>query len=558
MLDLANKNVMRLYFALRWRAKRLFRAIPETASRWRRLLVTLAFYTKLSKKLLPATALKIKAKEALSSNVLEAADLAQRVLETAPSVDNMRWACMMLWNAGQICEAHRILSAIPEARLTAAEKERALQIRGAFELYTNAPVIPNCPQVKNYTPIARRIMYVASSSQPYHISGYTTRTHHLLQALKNAGWIMHCVTRPGYPMDRPDAQGIDSPVVNSVDGVVYERVFGKHRREVQYDLYIQEAAAALITAAIRIKPAVIHAASNYEAGLPALIAARYLGIPFCYEVRGLWEYTAASKKPGWEHTERFDLDRMMEAHVAKNADQVFTLTRALANELVHRGVSETRIELLPNAVDLEHFKPRLRDDCLAEELGIGRDTFICGYIGSIVKYEGLDDLLTAFRAVADKIKNAKLLIVGAGNELPALYQRAERLGLASHVVFTGRVPHAEVLRYFSLLDVVVLPRKPYAVCKLVSPLKPFEAMAMRLPLIVSDVDALSEMFEHGETALIHEAGDHESLADAIIKLAENPSLRSYLSENAFKQVRPNSQWNKVVMPVSEFYGRTST
>jgi glycosyltransferase involved in cell wall biosynthesis len=322
---------------------------------------------------------------------------------------------------------------------------------------------------------------------------------------------------------------------------------------VSYDQYLREAADRLELAARSLRPVLIHAASNYEGALPALIAARRLGIPFCYEVRGLWEYTAASKRPGWEQTERFELDRRLEAHTAAHADRIFTLTKALAAELVSRGVPENRIELLPNAVNLSFFQKAERDLELAGELGVGADTFVCGYIGSVVKYEGLDDLIAAMPALVQFAPDCKLLVVGGGDELTNLREQAALLGVSNYVVFTGKVPHADVLRYFSLLSAIALPRKPYTVCKLVSPLKPFEAMAMQVPQVVSDVDALGEIFEEGETALFHKAGDPDSLAQAMIQLAASPALRKLLADNAFEWVKKNGQWDDVVAPVTKFY-----
>jgi glycosyltransferase involved in cell wall biosynthesis len=232
---------------------------------------------------------------------------------------------------------------------------------------------------------------------------------------------------------------------------------------------------------------------------------------------------------------------------------VFTLTKALASELIRRGVSECRIDLLPNAVNLSFFKKEERDQVLAEKLGIGSNTFVCGYIGSIVKYEGLDDLIAAMPALIQQFHDSKLLVVGDGDELVNLREQAAQLGVTNRVIFTGKVPHADVTRYFSLLSAIALPRKPYTVCKLVSPLKPFEGMAMRVPLVVSDVDALGEIFVHGETALLHKAGDPGSLAGAMIQLAESPGLRQHLADNAFSQVSQESQWSQVVRCVESFY-----
>lgn len=572
MLGLTPKKLyLRLYWALRWRAKKLLPGPVRRLIRWfERLLgwryraaldayevegieTACELVESLKKAPLRAKAYQVLARRELARDVLSAADLARKSLQLDASQDNRLRNCMTLWDAGVIQETSALLEGLPESALSLAEQEKALQILGAQRLYNCLPEIPGVAMPGDYIADPQCILYVASSSRPYHTTGYTTRTHHLLESLKAQGWAVHCVTRPGYPADRPDSRNLDAAALNFIDGVPYERLPGQHRREVPYDQYLLQAADVQEQTARRLRPALIHAASNYEAALPALIAARRLGLPFCYEVRGLWEFTAASKKAGWEQTERFALDRMLETHAASHADKVFTLTRALASELVRRGVAEERIALLPNAVNLEFFKPLESDQALARQLGLGPDTFVCGYVGSVVKYEGLDDLIAAMPALLRRVPDSRLVVVGDGDELANLREQAERLGVSARVTFTGRVAHAEVTRYFSLFSAIALPRKPYTVCKLVSPLKPFEAMAMRVPLVVSDVDALGEIFEHGETALLHKAGDADSLAEAMIRLAESPALRQRLADNAFAQVSRCSQWSQVIRPLGDFY-----
>jgi glycosyltransferase involved in cell wall biosynthesis len=221
------------------------------------------------------------------------------------------------------------------------------------------------------------------------------------------------------------------------------------------------------------------------------------------------------------------------------------LTTALADELVQRGVQRDRISLAPNGIDPQAFRPIERDSAAAAEMGLTDDAFVVGYIGSVVAYEGLDDLLGALRVLAHQYPNLRVIIVGDGDIRMPLEQKSKEYGVADRVIFTGKVPPDAVSRYFSLFDAIALPRKPYQVCRLVSPLKPLEAMAMNVPMIVSDVEALAEMLEHGISALVHKAGDPESLATAIEALIIKPELGPQLAFKAREQMLPTRTWSNI-------------
>ena len=485
-------------------------------------------------------------RHAMKVNVLDAAVFARTVAEVDKRLARQQWSALAAWDAGDINFSFGLLKTIEatdEGSIPVLEKVR--QIKGSWHLFNELPKIPLEKPHSVYTPQSKKVLYVASSSLPYHYTGYTSRTHHLLRAIQAKGWSVHCITRPGYPTDRPDTKGLTEELIHEIDGLIYERVPGNNRREVRYDHYLAEAADKIEQIALRLKPSIIQAASNYEAGLPALIAARRLGIPFVYEVRGLWEYTAASKKPGWEHTERFELDKRLEGHVASHANHVFTLTTAMAEELVSRGASNDKISLVANAIDPSQFTTIDQDEQLKQELGINSDDFVVGYVGSIVAYEGLDDLVTAINLVKKKFSRIKLIIVGDGDVRAELEQMSINAGLTRHITFTGRVTPNEAKKYFSLFDVTALPRKPFQVCNLVSPLKPLEAMITKVPMVVSDVPALAEMVEHEKTALIHKSGNPQSLADALLKLALQPQLREDLANEAYKRVIVDRTWSNV-------------
>jgi glycosyltransferase involved in cell wall biosynthesis len=202
--------------------------------------------------------------------------------------------------------------------------------------------------------------------------------------------------------------------------------------------------------------------------------------------------------------------------------------------------------VVPNAVDPERFTPRPRDEALAARLGFSRGETVLGYVSSMVAYEGIEHLIEATRTLRDRGRRVRLLLVGDGEERGSLEDLAARLGLLEGGVvrFTGRVPHREVGAYYSVIDVFVVPRTNDRVSQLVTPLKPYEAMAMERCLVVSGVGALLEIIEAGETGVSFRPEDPTSLADAVEPLLADPTERARLGANAREWVVANRTWQR--------------
>jgi hypothetical protein len=186
------------------------------------------------------------------------------------------------------------------------------------------------PAPAAYEPEPGSLLYVAASALPYHTSGYTTRTHEVVRALRDAGARVHAHTRPGYPWDRKDRLTDAAGEETMVDDVLYRHAQApaNNRPVLQYTL---QAAPVIEAAAARHRVAVIHAASNHVNALPALLAARKLGIPFQYEMRGLWELTRVSRQPGFEGSQAYKQGLQLEGLVARNADRLFVISEQLGS-----------------------------------------------------------------------------------------------------------------------------------------------------------------------------------------------------------------------------------
>jgi glycosyltransferase involved in cell wall biosynthesis len=402
-------------------------------------------------------------------------------------------------------------------------------------------------------PIPGRLCYVLHNSLPQASGGYATRSHGLAMALDKTGYEMIAVTRPGYPQDLPGSGQPDAADL-SIDGVRYCRIaYPQRRRQVPLGAYMDASIQEFEKCFRRYRPAAVMAASFYTSALPALIAARRLDIPCIYEIRGLAELTFVSRNPAYRHTPDYETSVRMECETANIADHVFTLTAAMRAIMEDRGVPGDRITVLPNACDSARFSPRPRDEVLAERLDLPAGVPVIGYVGSIVDYEGLDDLMQACSQLNSRDQAFRLMIVGSehavSNEEGAL-TRALRIaadagGFSDWLRMVGRIPHERVDDYYSLIDIVPYPRKPWPVCEAVTPIKPFEALALGKAVVVSSVAALKEVIRHGETGLVFEKGNVNSLADALQTLIEQPGLRVRLGAQGRRFVQQAREWTPV-------------
>jgi glycosyltransferase involved in cell wall biosynthesis len=272
-----------------------------------------------------------------------------------------------------------------------------------------------------------------------------------------------------------------------------------------------------------------------------------MGIPVVYEARGFWEETWASHPwHGFDEaiaTDHYRMTREIETHVMRESDAVVTLSETMKAAIVERGVAAERIVVVPNAVDVETFSPRPRDDALAARLGLEPGVPVVGYVSSLNAYEGIRYLLEAAARLRSRGRSLRVLIVGDGQDRPALETRARELGLDDGtLLMPGRVAHDEVLGYYSLIDVFVVPRTADRVSQLVTPLKPFEAMALERAVVVSDLPALREIVQPGETGLTFRAEDADDLATVVEGLLDDPSLRERLGRQAREWVLANRTW----------------
>jgi len=411
------------------------------------------------------------------------------------------------------------------------------------------------PLDRHWDPLPGRVLYYANQTLPHHSSGYAIRTHWLARALRDRGWDLSVQARLGYPNDRYDFTGVRTAASSTaIDGVPYRFTpEGRHRRSIAD--YQTASVGTLADHCAKLRPSILHAASNYTGGLAATEVARRLGIPSVYEVRGLWHMTRGAAQPEYLDSDHYRMIERLEVQAAMHADHVFTITEAVREVLIQGGVSANKISILPNAVDADVFVPRARDPELEARWRVQGKTTI-GYIGAFKDYEGLDNLLEAAALVRHRVGDSfVLLLVGDGESMGDLITLSRRLDLTKIVRFTGRVDHHEAPDYYALCDIVAFPRKGLRVCEVVSPIKPFEAMAAQKAVVVSDVRALTEIVHHDQTGLIHRKDDVNSLTEQLERYLRDPSLRKKLAQNGRDWVVEHRTWSQISDKVDRVYRR---
>ena len=400
-----------------------------------------------------------------------------------------------------------------------------------------------------------RILHVLDHSLPLH-SGYTFRTLSILREQRKLGWETFHLTSPkqsgGDRLGKTLEEDVDQwhffrtpPSANALGGLP---VLGEV-------LLMRQLEKRLLAVAQEVRPDILHAHSPVLNAIPTLQVGRRLNIPVVYEVRAFWEDAAVDHGTTSEGSPRYRLTKTLETAALKRAAHVTTICEGLRSDIVSRGIPADKVTVIPNAVDIESFDVNGRpDEELKVQLGLGGCTVI-GFIGSFYAYEGLDLLLEAFPLILYRLPDVRLLLVGGGPQEEALKEQARRLNVEDKVVFTGRVPHEDVQRYYDLVDVLAYPRHSMRLTELVTPLKPLEAMAQGCLLVASDVGGHRELIRDGETGMLFHAGSATSLAETVMKLLVKRDYWMDMRTAGREFVEKERSWQNSVARYIDLYGK---
>ncbi len=388
-----------------------------------------------------------------------------------------------------------------------------------------------------------KVLHVLDHSLPIY-DGYAFRSQNILKCQRALGWKPCVVTSIKHQLGLLD---ITMPPVEDLDGIRFYRSKLDSMKAGNFTHFqvITQLYATLKQAIAIEKPDILHVHSPALNVLPSLRLGRKFGIPVVYEIRAFWEDAAVDQGKYAESSWKYWLVHRLESWVCGKVNHLAVLCEGIKKDLRNRGIEESQISIVSNGIHVAEFLPRPGNKDFRNTWGLD-GKIVIGFIGSFYRYEGLDVLVEAFDKLLKKNPHLMLLLVGGGEVENELKEQVHRLSLDAHVIFPGRIPHSQIPGVYGLFNFLVYPRNSVRLTELVTPLKPLEAMAMEKPLVASNIGGHRELIRDGETGVLFQAGNVESLVQAIEGLLCNPDRVQHLVQTGKAWVTKERSWENIV------------
>lgn len=283
-----------------------------------------------------------------------------------------------------------------------------------------------------------------------------------------------------------------------------------------------------------------------------LIRSRRIGL---VHANDFWYIPLAARAAAWArvpcvaHVRQEIEPRRVQQYRMGSVDRLLTVSDQIRETALRGGLPPERVQTCYSGVDLDRV-PRTADGAgVRAKYGFHGETFLVGAVANLFPRKGYEYLIRAVGLAAQDVPTLGCLIVGEGDPgyRAALEALTRDLGLADRVLFAGFQP--DVYPYLAAMDLFVLPSvmEGFGIALL-------EAMAMGRAVVATKVGGVPEVVEDGVTGLLVPPADRSSLARAIVRLAEVPSLRRAMGEAGARRVRERFHVGRMVSQIQAIYG----
>ena len=295
-----------------------------------------------------------------------------------------------------------------------------------------------------------------------------------------------------------------------------------------------------------ISPDIVHIQNHFLIGKRVVSAAKKLGIPIIgtnhFMPENLVHYLhlpeiaeSRLRKFAWGQCIR----------TFEQLDFVTTPTRTAVALLKNAGFSKD-VMSISCGIDLERFKPTNNGLYLKQIFAIPVNTPVLLYVGRLDKEKRIDLILRALPDIL-RVTDVHLVLAGIGKEKQKLEELTEKLGIQKAVTFTGFVPDEDLPNIYKIADLFVIA----GIAELQS-IVTMEAMASGLPVVAVNAMALPELVHDGENGYLFSDGDHQMLAEKIIAILSNQSMRMQMSKKSLEIIQDHDI-NKIIEKYESIY-----
>ena len=370
---------------------------------------------------------------------------------------------------------------------------------------------------------------------PRIIGGISTHVYHLSRALVEKGTPVRVIT-----CDFPNA-----PAEEIIDGVSVSRVDSGRVPESNFLLWIYHLNSQMISKTTELFETerfdLIHA-HDWVVGRAAVELKNRLGLPLISTIHAT-EIGRGGSLDGEYRRKVRDIERLL----VEQSDGIICCSNYMLDHIQYvLGAVKTKIRVIPNGVEASRFNNGRQPQLIPTGVSEDRKTIL--YVGRIVREKGIFTLLDAFEKLRKQGKDVSLVLVGEGPLKEDLAKEVLRRKLNDRVKLAGFVDEKKLVSLYNSSDAFVLPShyEPFGMVAL-------EAMASRVPVVVSDVGGLSEIVEDGITGVKVPASNPSTLAEGILRVLEDRELSEQLKENAYRAVQERYRWDMIAEKTIEAY-----
>lgn len=277
----------------------------------------------------------------------------------------------------------------------------------------------------------------------------------------------------------------------------------------------------------------------HDFNFSAALIKREFGIPLFVHADGVQRWI----KKHWGKLYFDSLIKWAEEILWISSDKIFTVSSNLKKLLIDFGAPENKIIINPNGFDPSIFHPNIDSSEVKEKLGLD-GKFVVGFSGTFEMYHGITYLAKAIKTVSKRIPEVVFLFVGDGSYRSYLDEIVKQDNVQKNTIITGFLPFEVVPKYLSICNVLVSPgiNNPDGTEFFNSPIKNFEYMGLRKPIVATAVGQQKEIFIDKWNALLVEEKNPEAIVEAIWTLYKNPDLAEKIAINAYNDGISKHTW----------------